>query len=157
MTSDDSMEADVRSEVVELPATTLSLKDKATTLNKRGSCLLYTSGLRGHRGALPAAAFPPHLFAGGKPPRCRHLHGGGPVSYTHLDVYKRQPGKRCARRPYWCVPPRCCPSGRPAVPHPARRPRFEYGEMCIRDRIRSLPTAWGWTSGPRRGSCMPRP
>ena len=39
MTSDDSMEADVRSEGVELPATTLSLKDKATTLNKRGRLL----------------------------------------------------------------------------------------------------------------------
>ena len=36
------------------------------------------------------------------------------------------PGTPRGRRPYWCGPPRCCPSGRPAGPHPYRRHRYRY-------------------------------
>ena len=44
------------------------------------------------RGARKAAASGRHpAQAGHRPGRSRTARDGGPVSYTHLDVYKRQP------------------------------------------------------------------
>ena len=61
------------------------------------------------------------------------------VSYTHLDVYKRQPDDRApagaARRPY---PRGGGDAGFQYAGHAARSASGDRREMCIRDRIVTL-------------------
>ena len=67
----------------------------------------------------------------------------GAVSYTHLDVYKRQPWRRCAQRVHACVGPVC--KFRTVC---QRRP-VDCGSRKYRMVHRSSPSLWrdGWFLG----------
>ena len=78
--------------------------ENATPLGLYDPCLLYTSPLQaavlGHRGTAAPGIQQADRQAGGHQHVLRRVQGAGkaPVSYTHLDVYKRQHSGRPA---YW--------------------------------------------------------